>query len=80
MPRTTNLNNKPPLGTMIAKRLKKMGKQQIWLAQELGVSKEFIWKIINGRYIPSLAMLQRIAEPLNLDPVDLVAALLSKDS
>ena len=34
MSRTTNLNNKPPLGTLIGKRLKEIGKQQKWLAQE----------------------------------------------
>ena len=28
MSRTTNLNNKPPLGTLIGKRLKEIGKQQ----------------------------------------------------
>ena len=33
MSRTTNLNNKPPLGTLIGKRLKEIGKQQKWLAQ-----------------------------------------------
>ena len=31
MSRTTNLNNKPPLGTLIGKRLKEIGKQQKWL-------------------------------------------------
>ena len=39
MSRTTNLNNKPPLGTLIGKRLKEIGKQQKWLAQEARLSK-----------------------------------------
>lgn len=79
MPRTTNLNNKPPLGALIGKRLKEMGKQQKQLAKEVGTSQIYLWQIINGRATPTLAMLQRIAEPLDLDPVDLVAALLSRE-
>ena len=42
MSRTTNLNNKPPLGTLIGKRLKEIGKQQKWLAQEARLSKTYL--------------------------------------
>lgn len=80
MSRTTNLNNKPPLGTIVGKRLKEMGRQQKWLAQEARISKTYLCAIINGRAIPTLAALKQIAKPLGLDPFDLVAALFGKES
>ena len=80
MSRTTNLSNKPPLGTMIGKHLKEMDKQQKWLAQEARISKTYLCAIMNGRAIPTLAALKQIAKPLGLDPFDLVAALFGKES
>ena len=80
MSRTTNLNNKPPLGTLIGKRLKEIGKQQKWRAQEARLSKTYLCAVINGRAIPTLAALKQIAKPLGLDPFDLVSALLGKES
>ena len=80
MSRTTNLNNKPPLGTPIGRRLKEIGKQQKWLAQEARLSKTYLCAVINGRAIPTLAALKQIAKPLGLDPFDLVSALLGKES
>ena len=80
MSRTTNLYNKPPLGTMIAKRLKEMNRQQNWLAQEARISKTYLCAIMNGRAIPTLAALKQIAKPLGLDPFKLVAALFGKES
>ena len=80
MSRTTNLNNKPPLGTLIGKRLKEIGKQQKWLAQEARLSKTYLCAVINGRAIPTLAALIQIAKPLGLDRFDLVSALLGKES
>ena len=78
MSRTTNLNNKPPLGTLIGRRLQEMGKQQKWLAQEARVTQTYLCAVINGRAIPTLAMLKQIAKPLGVDPFDLVAALFGK--
>lgn len=80
MSRTTNLTSKPPLGTMIGKRLKEINQQQKWLAQEARISKTYLCAIMNGRAIPTLAALKQIAKPLGLDPFDLVAALFGKES
>ena len=80
MSRTTNLTNKPPLGTMIGKRLKEINQQQKWLAQEARISKTYLCAIMNGRAIPTLAALKQIAKSLGLDPFDLVAALFGKES
>ena len=79
MPRSTNLTNKPPLGTLIGKRLKEMDKQQKWLAQEARISKVYLCSVMNGRAIPTLATLKQIAKPLGMDPFDLVAALFGKE-
>lgn len=78
MPRTTNLHNKPPLGTLICKRLNEMGKTQKWLAQEARVSKVYLNNVITGHRVPTLAMLKQIAKPLGVDPLDLVGALFGK--
>lgn len=78
MSRTTDLNNKPPLGTLIGRRLKEMGKQQKWLAQEARISKTYLCAVISGRAIPTFAALKQIAKPLGLDPLDLVVALFGK--
>ena len=80
MSRTTDLTNKPLLGTMIGKRLKEINQQKKWLAQEARISKTYLCAIMNGRAIPTLAALKQIAKPLGLDPFDLVAALFSKES
>lgn len=80
MSRTTNLTNKPPLGTMIGKRLKEINQQKKWMAQEARISKTYLCAIMNGRAIPTLAALKQIAKPLGLDPFDLVAALFGKES
>lgn len=80
MSRTTDLTNKPPLGTMIGKRLKEINQQKKWLAQEARISKTYLCAIMNGRAILTLAALKQIAKPLGLDPFDLVAALFSKES
>lgn len=79
MPRTTNLSNKPPLGTLIGKRLKEMDKQQKWLAQEARISKVYLCSVMNGRSMPTLPLLKQIAKPLNMDPLDLVVALLDEE-
>lgn len=79
MSRTTNLSNKPPLGTLIGRHLKEMGRQQKWLAQEAQISKNYLCAIMNGRAIPTLAVLKQIAKPLGIDPFDLVAALFGKE-
>jgi len=79
MSRTTNLYNKPPLGTMIGRRLNEMGKQQKWLAQEARLSKNYLCAVMNGRAIPTLAALKQIAKPLGIDPFDLVGALFGKE-
>ena len=79
MSRTTNLANKPPLGTLIGKRLKEIDKQQKWLAREAHLSTTYLCAIVNGRAIPTLATLKQIAKPLDMDPFDLVAALFGKE-
>lgn len=76
MSRTTNINNKPPLGTIISLRLKDMDRTQKWLANDVGTDNVYINRIIVGRSTPSLQMLRRIAKSLNIDVKELANALL----
>ena len=78
MPRTTSLNNKAPIGMLIGRRLKKLGKTQKWLALEAGLSKNHICNIINGKTVPSLLVLKKIARVTELDELDLFNALSQK--
>jgi len=79
MPRPMNLNNMPPIGKKIGGRLKEMGKQQKQFAQEAGLSQAYVWAVMNGRQIPTLASLKQMAKPLKMDPFDLVGALFGKE-
>lgn len=76
MSRTTNIANKPPLGKLIATRLKELGKTQRTLAREIGTSHTSINSIVSGRHRPSLDTLKCIADNLNLSVGELAGALL----
>lgn len=78
MPRTTCLSNKPPLGTLIAARLKEIGKNQKWLSENAHVTRVYLCAILAGRANPTLKMLKKIAKSLDIDVKKLVNALLSK--
>lgn len=79
MSRTTSISNKPPLGTLIAIRLKEMGKNQKWLSENAHVTRVYLCAILAGRANPTFQMLKKIAKSLGIDVKDLADALLSKD-
>ncbi|MCD5401181.1 helix-turn-helix transcriptional regulator [candidate division NPL-UPA2 bacterium] len=58
---------KNDLGLEIVKRLYIMGKNQIWLAKECGVSKQYINQIINGKSRPSPKVTEKLAELFAMD-------------
>lgn len=78
MSRTTSILGKPPLGTAIALRLKAMGKSQKWLAEEAGISPVYLCTVISGRAMPSMKLLCKIANALDIDAKNLTNALLSE--
>ncbi len=73
MPRTTNLYNKPPLGTLIANQLKELNKTQKWLAHETGLTISYISLLIIGKKNnPSVKALKKIADALGVSVENLV--------
>lgn len=48
-------------GLKVAEELFVMGKTQGWLAEQLGVTKQYISQIINGQCRPSYEMTEKIA-------------------
>lgn len=75
MPRTTVTDNKPAFGKFVALELKRTNRTQRQFAQEIGISYVYLYRMISGRAIPSLKMLKRLAEGLNLDVEDLTNTL-----
>ncbi len=79
MSRTTNIENKPPLGALIATRLKEMDKKQKWLAAETQISTSYLCMVLAGKAKhPTIRLLYKIADALNIDGKVLINALLSE--
>ena len=75
MPKKTNINNKPPIGILIATTLEEKGKTQKWLAKKTGLSIDWIWCIVSGRNIPSFRAIKKISVALKLNFSDMVRVL-----
>lgn len=58
---------KNKFGLKVVEELYIMGKNQSWLAEQCGVTKQYISQIINGRLKPSPIVTQKIAEVINMD-------------
>lgn len=77
MSRSTIIVNRPPLGTIIAMRLKELNKTQRWLADNAKISQVYLCNILSGRATPTLKSLRKLAQSLDMDVKDLANALLS---
>jgi DNA-binding XRE family transcriptional regulator len=64
-------NGKNKFGLEVVKRLYIMGKTQNWLAEQCGVSKQYISQIIYGRSKPSAKITERIAMVFEMDVQEL---------
>lgn len=60
------------IGDMIKSHRKKLGKTQLWLAQEVGVSRTQVANIEVGRSDPQVSQLRRYAAALQCSLKDLV--------
>lgn len=69
---------KNKLGKEILKNLYKQGKNQKWLANEIGISAPSISAIISGRTNPSQQTLKKISEILKIDIDKLIDYLLAQ--
>jgi ribosome-binding protein aMBF1 (putative translation factor) len=54
------------LSNLIKRNLKKLGKEQNWLAEKLGVTKGTVSKYASGTYIPNYERLQKLFKVLKL--------------
>ncbi len=75
MSRVTDIRNKPHLGKIISLQLKSLDTTQKEFANNIGVDKVYLNRIIAGRSIPSLQMLRKIANGLQIDVKELANAL-----
>ncbi len=54
-------------GLILTQELYVLGKTQQWLAEQCGVTKQYISQIINGKRRPSPEVTDKIAEIINMD-------------
>lgn len=80
VPREISMVGKPPLGTLITVHLRKIGKTQKWLAEDINVSSIYLCAVMAGRANPTLKLLRRIAKSLDIDMKDFVDILLSEEN
>jgi transcriptional regulator with XRE-family HTH domain len=69
------MTEKKTLGKMVAKNLYKQGKNQKWLASEIGISSSAVSAIISGRANPSQKTLKNMSEVLSINIDDLIDCL-----
>ncbi len=78
MPRPSNMKTKTRFGVVICNRLKEMGKNQKYLAQESGLSQFYVSEILNGRYKPSVKTVYTISKVTGIGIEELAEALLDE--
>ena len=78
MPRPTNMDAKSPFGLLVCNRLKEMGKNQKYLAQETGLTQFYVYQLLNGVYNPSVKTLFSISKVIGIGIEELTHALLDE--
>lgn len=72
---STILDNKTPLGKVILKKLYLQGKNQAWLAKQIGVSENHISIICSKVKSPKIETLLKISKALDIDTSELLKAV-----
>ena len=54
-------------------RLDELGMSQVDLAHEMGVSEAYISEIVNGKNVPGLSLVDRIAKALKMKGTELLS-------
>jgi transcriptional regulator with XRE-family HTH domain len=62
---------KNQFGLRVVEELYVLGKNQMWLSKQCGVSRQYISQIINGKGKPSPQLTQKIADVLGLNVFEL---------
>lgn len=78
MPRPTNMSTKSRFGVLVCNRLKEMGKNQKYLAQESGLSPFYVSEILNGKHNPSVRAVYNISRVTRISIEELTKALLDE--
>lgn len=78
MPRPTNMSTKSRFGVIVCNRLKEMGKNQKYLAQETGLTQFYVYQLLNGVYNPSVKVLCNISKVTGIGIEELTKALLDE--
>ena len=60
------------LGQRLAKLRRAQGLSRYGLAKQLGLSRDYLGRVERGQSSPTVAMLQRIAQALNVQPATLL--------
>lgn len=71
----TRTNNKTPLGKLILKSLYLKGKNQAWLAEEMGVNPNHISILCSKIKNPKVETLKKLSKALDIELKDLYNAV-----
>ena len=71
----TTLDNKTPLGKIILKNLYLKGKNQAWLAEEIGVNPNHISILFSKIKNPKVETLKKLSKALDIELEDLYKAV-----
>lgn len=71
----TTLDNKTPLGKIILKNLYLKGKNQAWLAEEIGVNPNHISILCSKIKNPKVETLKKLSKALDIELEDLYKAV-----
>lgn len=78
MSRPTDMSKKSRFGLLVCNRLKEMGKNQKYLAQETGISDYYVYQLLNGVYNPSIKLLCSISKVTGIGIEELTKAIIDE--
>lgn len=71
-------DNKTTFGLLIINKLEEMGKNQMYLAQEVGLTQVSVYRLLTGQSIPTVKTLYNISKVTNISIEKLTKALLDE--
>lgn len=71
-------DNKTAFGLLIVNKLEEMGKNQVYLAQEVGLTQVSVYRFLTGQSIPTVKTLYSISKVVDISIEELAEALFEK--
>lgn len=71
-------DNKTIFGLLIVNKLEEMGKNQVYLAQEVGLTQVSVYRFLTGQSIPTIKTLYSISKVTGIGIEELTKALLNE--